>query len=79
MGILSQVARRTGNSDSFGDAASTGVNKRCCMVIAMMLRNVTPEGMKQAYIVVTTVPIILVYPFVQRFFIKGVLIGSIKE
>ncbi len=33
----------------------------------------------QAYVVVTTVPIILVYPFVQRFFIKGVLVGSIKE
>ena len=47
--------------------------------IVLQLLKVTPEAMKQAYIVVTTVPIILVYPFVQRFFIKGVLIGSIKE
>ncbi len=47
--------------------------------IVMMLLKVTPEAMKQAYIVVTTVPIIILYPFVQKFFIKGVLIGSIKE
>ena len=47
--------------------------------IVLQLLKVTPEAMKQAYIVVTTVPIIIVYPFIQRFFIKGVLIGSIKE
>ena len=47
--------------------------------LMLQLMRVTPEAMKQAYIVVTTVPIILVYPFVQRFFIKGVLIGSVKE
>ena len=47
--------------------------------IILQLLRVTPESMKQAYIVVTTVPIIIVYPFVQRFFIKGVLIGSMKE
>ena len=43
------------------------------------LIKVTTESMKKAYIIVTTVPIIIVYPFVQRFFIKGVLIGSVKE
>jgi putative aldouronate transport system permease protein len=33
---------------------------------------------KMATIVVTVTPILLVYPFVQRYFIKGVLVGSIK-
>ena len=46
--------------------------------LVAQLRRITPESMKQAYIVVTTVPIVLVYPFIQKFFIKGVLIGSIK-
>ena len=32
-----------------------------------------------AFITVSTVPILLVYPFIQKYFIKGVLIGSIKE
>ena len=47
--------------------------------IVVQLRKITSESMKLAYVAVTTVPILLVYPFVQRFFIKGVLIGSIKE
>ena len=34
--------------------------------------------LKYALIVVSTVPILCVYPFVQRYFIKGVMIGSIK-
>ena len=46
--------------------------------IVAQLKKITHESMKQAYIVVSTVPILLVYPFLQRFFIKGVLIGSIK-
>ena len=47
--------------------------------IMAQLMKVTPESVKHAFIVVTTVPILLVYPFIQRYFIKGVLIGSIKE
>ena len=34
--------------------------------------------LKYALIVVSSVPIIMMYPFVQRYFIKGVMIGSIK-
>ena len=34
--------------------------------------------LKYALIVVSSVPIIIAYPFVQRYFIKGVMIGSVK-
>jgi putative aldouronate transport system permease protein len=36
------------------------------------------ETIKYATIVVATAPVLLVYPFVQRFFVKGVMIGSLK-
>ncbi len=35
-------------------------------------------AMKYALIVVATVPLFLVYPFVQKHFVKGVMIGSVK-
>lgn len=38
----------------------------------------TPEGVKAAAIIVTVIPILVVYPFLQRYFVKGVLIGSVK-
>ena len=38
-----------------------------------------PETLKMAAIVITTVPIVMVYPFVQKYFVKGLLIGSVKE
>ncbi|BFT72688.1 carbohydrate ABC transporter permease [Paenibacillus sp. P36] len=41
---------------------------------------VAPPGevIKMAVIVVSTVPILLVYPFLQKHFAKGVLLGSVK-
>ena len=33
---------------------------------------------KYAVVIIATVPIMLVYPFVQKYFVKGVMIGSIK-
>lgn len=39
----------------------------------------TSESVKSATLVVTTLPIIMVYPFLQRYFIKGVTVGAVKE
>lgn len=44
----------------------------------MVRRQNLRELLKYSLIVVATVPILLVYPFVQKHFIKGALIGSVK-
>ena len=38
----------------------------------------TPQSIKMTTIIITAMPIIMVYPFLQRYFIKGIFIGSIK-
>ncbi|MNE78342.1 hypothetical protein D3C80_2023420 [compost metagenome] len=41
-------------------------------------KTVTSQSIKLATMVVTTLPIVFVYPFLQRYFVKGMMIGSIK-
>jgi len=37
-----------------------------------------PETVKAAIIMFTALPILIVYPFLQRFFVKGIIVGSLK-
>ncbi len=43
------------------------------------LKKVTPDGIKMAAVVVTILPIMLIYPYLQKYFSAGVMVGSIKE
>ena len=38
----------------------------------------TAEGLKNALIVLSMIPVLLVYPFVQKYFVTGVMLGSVK-
>jgi putative aldouronate transport system permease protein len=35
--------------------------------------------LKSACIMFATIPIVIVYPFIQKYFVKGVMIGAVKE
>ncbi|MCR5218182.1 carbohydrate ABC transporter permease [Treponema sp.] len=45
------------------------------------LKNSTksPEAIKMAITIVCTVPILIVYPFVQKYFVSGITLGAVKE
>ncbi|QNK57251.1 carbohydrate ABC transporter permease [Paenibacillus sp. PAMC21692] len=43
------------------------------------LVNISERTVKAAQIFISLIPIVVVYPFVQRYFVKGVVIGAIKE
>ncbi|KZS44450.1 ABC transporter permease [Paenibacillus glucanolyticus] len=53
------------------DSASQAVLSR--------MQSVTSKSLSMATMMVATLPIIMVYPFVQKHFVKGVLVGSLKE
>ncbi|MEF2245959.1 MULTISPECIES: carbohydrate ABC transporter permease [unclassified Paenibacillus] len=40
--------------------------------------NASPQSIQAASIILATLPILIVYPFLQKYFVKGVLIGSVK-
>ncbi|HIR78893.1 MAG TPA: ABC transporter permease, partial [Candidatus Egerieenecus merdigallinarum] len=43
-----------------------------------MSTQTTSDTIKAATIMVATVPILCVYPFIQKYFVKGVMVGSLK-
>lgn len=44
----------------------------------MKQANLTPEAMKNATIFLSMIPVLMVYPFAQKYFAKGVMLGSVK-
>lgn len=47
--------------------------------IAQANSAVTSDSLKMAAVIVTTVPILCIYPFVQKYFTKGAMLGAVKE
>ncbi|MDD3904245.1 MAG: carbohydrate ABC transporter permease [Sphaerochaeta sp.] len=47
-------------------------------MVAMARRQGMADVMKFALIVISSAPLLMVYPFVQKYFVKGVMLGSIK-
>jgi len=62
-GILLQNEMRENMTDTIGDASD--IQRKVDMI-------------KYGIIIVASVPVLIAYPFAQRYFIKGVMIGSIK-
>lgn len=58
--------------------AESSSNQMVSAMADSVQKSVTSQSVKLATMVVTTVPIVIVYPFLQKYFVKGMMIGSIK-
>lgn len=63
--ILNQYQTKGSVSDQMSKAAA-GVT-------------VTPDSIRMAATMIVTIPIILVYPFIQKYFVKGIMLGAVKN
>ncbi|GGA20004.1 carbohydrate ABC transporter permease [Paenibacillus physcomitrellae] len=46
--------------------------------LANQMANVSPESIKMAITIVVTLPILIVYPFLQKYFVGGMTLGAVK-
>lgn len=49
------------------------------LIESMMRRQYMAEGMKYSLIFISSLPMLIAYPFVQKYFVKGTMIGAVKE
>jgi len=45
----------------------------------MVVQTVTPDSLRMTFVVIIVTPILLVYPFLQKYFVKGVMVGAVKS
>ncbi len=58
--------------------AQSSSNQMVQAVGGAINRRVTGQSLKMATMVITTFPIVIAYPFLQKYFVKGLMIGSLK-
>ena len=57
---------------------NSGTDDREMFAALQIKENLHPKNLQMAAIVITMIPILMIYPFIQRYFTKGIMIGAIK-
>ena len=58
--------------------AATSTIKVGQETIASTMTSYTSQSLQMAFVMILTMPIVVVYPFLQKYYVKGVMIGSVK-
>jgi putative aldouronate transport system permease protein len=57
---------------------SSGMGRQAAQQLPESAMRITPQTIKLAAMAVTALPVMAIYPFMQKHFVKGMMIGSIK-
>lgn len=57
---------------------NTGATTSAQMSNAKSGMTITPDSLRMAATMIATLPIICVYPFIQKYFVKGIMLGAVK-
>nr|AIF26895.1 hypothetical protein [uncultured bacterium fosmid pJB148G3] len=57
---------------------STAMDQATQAGVAVDTSAITPETMKMSTIVASVLPMLIAYPFIQKYYVKGIMVGSIK-
>ena len=63
---------------SFEISQSDTGNVNTALLQQLQTQTTTTESLRVTFIIISVVPILCIYPFLQRYFVKGVMIGSLK-
>jgi ABC-type glycerol-3-phosphate transport system permease component len=44
----------------------------------VLFQDATPEGLETAMLMIAAIPIMMLYPFLQRYFVTGLTLGAVK-
>jgi len=48
------------------------------MNVETMMQEISSKGIRMSITVLAALPIFLVYPFMQKYFVKGIMVGAVK-
>ncbi|MEG0692079.1 MAG: carbohydrate ABC transporter permease, partial [Oscillospiraceae bacterium] len=68
--FLKKVITDPSMARSLGNSAAAAIPDQAVKI--------TPQSIKFATMTVTALPIIMIYPFLQKYFVKGITMGSVK-
>ncbi len=73
--LLQQILTEASFESSGGGGQSLGQTNA---MMETAKSHTTPEALRMTFLIITTLPIVCVYPFLQKYFVNGVMVGSVK-